>query len=303
MMSKRRRTYRACSTKRRTRAEIDDIKAAIKAVLKADNPMTVRQVFYQLVAREVIEKTEQQYQGTVIRLLTDMRMNHEVSFDWIVDESRHRRENQTYDNIADAARHTARFYRRNALQACPDYVEVWSEKEALAGIIESAAEEYDVPIIVSKGMPSITQLYGTARQIALAAHADEPKRTYIYQFGDHDPSGVLIPQTIERRLRQFCERFDCWEPVIERVALTEEQIEEFDLPTRPTKRDGNSHANTFEGDSVELDALPAVELRRLVRECIEQHISADALTTLRVAEESERELLEAWAGRIERRAR
>jgi hypothetical protein len=134
---------RHCPIKRprRTRAEIDKIKKAIVTVLKADHPMTVRQVFYQLVTRGVIEKTEEQYQGTVIRLLTEMRMDEEISFDWIIDESRRRRETQTYNNIADAARDTARFYRRNALHACPDYIEVWSEKEALAGIIESVAED------------------------------------------------------------------------------------------------------------------------------------------------------------------
>jgi hypothetical protein len=280
---------------------MDDIRTAIRAVLKDDHPMTVRQVFYQLVARGVIEKTEEEYQGTVIRLLTDMRLDDSVRFEWIVDESRRRRENQTYNNIADAARDTARFYRRSALQACPDYIEVWSEKEALAGIIEDAASEYDVPIIVSKGMPSLTQLHGSAVRIALAANAG--KQTYIYQFGDHDPSGVLIPQTIERRLHQFCEKFHCQPPIIERVALTEEQIDEFNLPTRPTKREGNRHAHKFEGDSVELDALPSSELRSMVREVIGRHISDHQLTTLRVVEESERGLLEAWAGRVSKRSR
>jgi hypothetical protein len=297
---KRSRSYRACSTKqaRRTRAEIDEIKAAIVAVLKADHPMTVRQVFYQLVVRGVIEKTEEQYQGTVIRLLTEMRMDGRIPFDWIVDESRRRRENQTYNNIADAARDTAKFYRRNALHACPDYVEIWSEKEALAGVIEDAASDYDVPIIVSKGMPSITQLYRSACELARAAHHAN-KHTYIYQFGDHDPSGVLIPETIKRRLNEFCWKFDCPAPFFERVALTEEQIEQFNLPTRPTKREGNRHANKFEGDSVELDALPANQLREMVREVIERHITSPQLIALRAAEESERELLEAWAHRVE----
>jgi hypothetical protein len=253
-MSGGRRSYRACSTKRRTRAEIDNIKATIRAVLKADHPMTVRQVFYQLVVRGVIEKTEEQYQRTVIRLLTDMRLSGEVSFNWIVDESRRRRITQTYNSIADAACHTADFYRRSALRECDDYIEVWVEKEALSGVLWDVTSEFDVPLLVSKGMPSITQLYGTACEIVRAASAG--KRSYIYQFGDHDPSGVLIPKAIERRLTEFCENFDCPSPTIERVALTEEQIGQFDLPTRPTKREGNPHANTFDGDSVELDALP-----------------------------------------------
>jgi hypothetical protein len=110
-------------------------------------------------------------------------------------------------------------------------------------------------VVVSKGMPSLTRLYETAVQIYDAVHAGKSK--FIYLFGDHDPSGVLIPQTIETRLNQLCEKFDCGAPYFERAALTFQQIEEFELPTRPTKRIGNSHANAFEGDSVELDALPA----------------------------------------------
>src|SRR5262249_23057890 len=97
-----RRISRACSTKR-TRAEIDDIRGAIKAILKDDHPMTVRQVFYALVVRNIIEKSEAEYQGTVIRLLTETRLSGAVSFNWIIDESRRRRATQTYDNIADAA--------------------------------------------------------------------------------------------------------------------------------------------------------------------------------------------------------
>jgi hypothetical protein len=251
-VSKRKPAYRARPIKRfrRTKADIDKIKSAIRSVLKADHPMTVRQVFYQLVVRGTIEKTEEEYQGTVIRLLTEMRIEDELSFDWIVDESRRRRITRTYNNIADAARDTAKFYRRSALRECPDYIEIWVEKEALSGVLWDVTSEYDVPLLVSKGMPSLTQLYGSAYQIARAARAD--KESYIYQFGDHDPSGVLIPKTIERRLTELCEKLDCPGPYFERVALTEEQITEFNLPTRPTKRNGNRHANKFEGDSVEL---------------------------------------------------
>jgi hypothetical protein len=74
------RSYRACSIKRdrRTKAEIDDIKAAIVAALKGDHPMTVRQVFYRLVVQKVIEKTEKEYQQTVIRLLTEMRLSGRI---------------------------------------------------------------------------------------------------------------------------------------------------------------------------------------------------------------------------------
>jgi hypothetical protein len=166
------------------------------------------------------------------------------------------------------------------------------EKDALAGAVWDVTSDYDVPLMISRGMPSITFLHGSAQEIYRAAQ--QGKRTFIYQFGDHDPSGVLIPQTIERRLDQMCERLDCPPPIVERVALTEEQIEEYSLPTRPTKRDGNRHAHKFAGDSVELDALPPRTLRAMVRDVIEQHISPEATQKLRVVEDSERELLRAW---------
>jgi hypothetical protein len=265
---------------------MEAIKAVIVEVLKNDHPMTVRQVFDQLVVRGTIEKTEEEYQGTVIRLMTQMRIDGSFPYSWVVDESRRVRITRTFNNIGEALEHTARFYRRSALAQSPDYLEIWVEKDALSG---DPASEYDVPRMVSRGMPSITFLHGTAQAIARAARRG--KRTYIYQFGDHDPSGVLILRTIERRLHQMCERFGVPGPIVERVALTAEQINEYDLPTRPTKREGNRHAKDFDGDSVELDALPPHVLRQMVTDVIEQHISASDTEILRVAEDSERQQL------------
>jgi hypothetical protein len=280
----------ACPIKRerRSKAEIATIKGAIYDAVKPQAPMTVRQAFYQLVVRGVIDKTEKEYRGTVIRLLTETRLTGELPFDWIVDESRITR---TFSNVADALWDTVRCYRRSALRDGDDYIEIWCEKDALAGLLWDVTSHYDVPLMVSRGMPSLTFLHGTAVNILKAAKAG--KDSYIYQFGDHDPSGVLIPQAIKTRLGEFCERFGCFPPFVERIALTEEQIKEFDLPTRPTKRDGNRHAKNFEGDSVELDALPPHELRSLVQEAIERHISQRALEITRAAEESERKILTA----------
>jgi hypothetical protein len=282
---------------RRTKAEMDDIRAAIKAVLTADNPMTVRQVFYQLVVRNVIDKTEAAYHNVVIRLLTDMRLSREISFDWIVDESRRTTTTRTFDNVADALNDTAKCYRRSALRESDVYIEIWSEKEALSGIIWDVASDYDVPVAVSKGVPSLSQIYISYTHIQAAARAGKP--SYIYQFGDHDPSGCLIPKIIESRLNQLCRRGfwygGCAFPTVERIALTPEQIRRYRLPSRPTKRAGNSHAKQFTGRSTELDALPPSDLRDLVRDCIERHIPSYQVAALRAAEESERDIIEAFA--------
>ena len=269
-----------------------DLRTTIVGILKADHPQTVRQVFYQLVTRGAVEKTEGEYSRTVVRLLSEMRLDGQISWDWITDESRTRQVTRTFDDVADALSYTAQHYRRSALQNSDAYIEIWSEKQALAGIIWDAASEYDVPVVVSKGMPSLTQIYQSFNQVRRAARVG--KCSFIYQFGDHDPTGCLIPRTIEGRLQEFCLKHRCPPPHVERIALTEEQIEDYGLPTRPTKRSGTHHAD-FEGDSVELDALPSAELRRLVSECIERHISQDQVEILREAEQSEREILEQLA--------
>lgn len=184
-----RRAYGACSIRsRRGPAEMAAIRAAIVGMLERDHPQTVRQVFYQLVTRGIIEKTEREYQGTVIRLLSDMRLDGQVRWDWIVDESRRPRETTTFESVADALGATARFYRRSALKDCPDCVQIWCEKEALTGIIWDVASDYDVPVFPSKGMPSLTLVYGSFRDIHRAAEAG--KQSYLYQFGDHDPTGA-----------------------------------------------------------------------------------------------------------------
>jgi hypothetical protein len=296
-------TYRACPTNRarRTKAEIAALRAAIHDVIEDDPPMTVRQVFYQLVAHGVIEKTEDQYQSTVIRLMTEMRLDGSLPYSWVVDETRRVRVTQTYDSIEHALEETAKFYRRSALEQSADYIEVWVEKDALSGALWDVTSDYDVPLMVSRGMPSLTFLHGTAEAIERAAKRG--KDSFIYQFGDHDPSGVLIPKTIESRLAEMCERLDVQAPYVERVALTEKQIKRYRLPTRPTKRNGNRHAHGFAGDSVELDALPPRTLRDMVREVIERHISPEATEALRTAEDSERELLRAWRAPRNRRPR
>jgi hypothetical protein len=146
-------------------------------------------------------------------------------------------------------------------------------------------------------MPSLTLLYGSATWISDAA--EQGKDSYVYQFGDHDPTGVIIPRTIASRLDELCDNLGCDGPTVQRFALTEEHIAQYNLPARPTKRDGNTHAHGFDGDSVELDALPPNVLRGMVRGVIEQHISPANLEVLRVAEESERELIRGLATHIQ----
>jgi hypothetical protein len=269
---------------------MEAIRAQLYDILRAQNPMTVRQVFYRMVTQPqpLIAKTEAEYKRTVGRLLVEMRRSGDIPFRWIADNTRWMRKPQSYDSLEEALENTARTYRRDLWTNQDVYVEVWTEKDALAGVLLDVTREWDVPLMVAKGFASVSFLYSAAEHIQ---EIDKP--TYIYYFGDHDPSGVAIDRRIERDLRGFAPGAEIH---FERVAVTPEQIREWKLPTRPTKRSEHDHrAKTFRGDSVEVDAIAPDTLRRLVRECIEQHIDPRRLKRLKAVERLERATLEQYA--------
>jgi hypothetical protein len=291
---------RSIKRPRRSRAEMDVIREAIVEVLSEHSPMTVRQVFYALTVRGATEKTEAEYKKTVVRLLDEMRWNGDIEWDDISDATRWMHKTQSYASVEDAIARTAKFYRRDLWADNDDYVEIWCEKEALAGVIAEVTEDYDVPLMVSRGFSSSSYLRRAAYKIT---GIDKP--TFIYHFGDHDPSGLWIKEQIERDLQRHLDdigAFDLRDFLFERIAVTPEQIKQWNLPSRPTKTEaeGNRHAKNFDGDSVELDAIPIDKLHQLVRKVISRHINLRQLDILRQAEVSERELLTAL-GKVDER--
>jgi len=275
---------------RRTKAEMQGLREQIYAILENYHPQTVRQLFYQLVSAGSIPKTEAAYQGIVVRLCGQMREDGELPWDWIADSTRWMRKPDSYSSIEEALRRTNETYRRNLWADQRAYVEVWVEKEALAGVLYEITEEWDVPLMVVKGFPSKDFVHGAAEAIEL-----EDKPAYLYYFGDQDPSGLWIWRDVQSKIRRYAPDADV---TFERVAVTLEQIKQYRLPTRPTKRKGNSHAKNFRGQSVEVDALPPATLQELVRGVIEQHIDTRQLRITKVVEQSEREGLTMLANTI-----
>jgi hypothetical protein len=288
--------YRPRPTKRRSKAEIGVIKAHLYGLLVAENPMSVRQVFYRMVSKGVIAKTEAEYKSTIVRLLGDMRRAGEIEFDWIADSTRWMRKPRTYSSLENMLRHSAASYRRSVWDNQDTYVEVWLEKDALAGVLYEETERWDVPLMVTRGYPSLSYLHSAA--VTIAAQEERGKTTHLYYFGDYDPSGLDIPRKVERDLREFAPDAEI---VFERVAITLEQIEELGLQTRPTKRT-DSRARSFIGESVEVDAIPPTTLRRMVSDCITRHVDESAYRVLLQAEKSEREVLMNLVGGIEKAA-
>ena len=272
--------------RRRTRVEIEEIKAGLFDILALQHPATVRGVFYQAVTRGLVAKTEAEYKRTVIRLLVVMRREGQLPYGWLADETRWMRKPASYASLADMLDQSAQLYRRALWDAQPSYVEVWLEKEALSGAIYEVTAEWDVPLMPTRGYPSLSFIHQAAEAIASQA-----KPTTIYYLGDHDPSGVDIPRVIERELRSMAPDVDL---TFIRLGVTRDQIAEYNLPTRPTKV-SDSRSKGFEGESVEVDAIPAPELRRLVGDAIACHVNPSDLQQITLVEQAERETLSRMA--------
>ena len=268
---------------RRTRQKIAELCDAIDAIVRTDAPMTVRQVFYRLVSAGLIDKTERQYNKVVVRLLTRMRLEGRLPWAWIADGTRWMRKTARYGSVEEALEATSRHYRRDYWRDLDDYVEVWLEKDALAGVLFGVTDEWGVPLMVTRGFASLSYIHNAAEMIERVG-----KPTHIYSFGDYDPSGMEIDRNLERRLREFAPYSEIH---FARVALKREQIEEYALPTRPTKRRANHGLGLHDGDSVEVDAIPPATLLGLVRGCIERHVDPARVAVLEAAEASERALL------------
>jgi hypothetical protein len=160
-------------------------------------------------------------------------------------------------------------YRRQlwADQHC--YIGVWSEKEAIAGVLHEITAEWDVPLMVTRGFASETFLYAAAKKIKSVQ-----KPTYIYHFGDLDPSGVSAANAIERRLREFAPDAEIH---FERAAVIESQVREFSLPTRPTK-ETDTRAKSWQGGLVEVDGIPSRILRSLVNNRIARNVDGKCIS-------------------------
>lgn len=279
--------------KRRTKAEMEQFYCDLMAIAGEIQPATVRQVFYAATVRHLVEKTENGYDSVGAAIL-HLRRAGRMPYRWIADNTRWMRKPRTYDNWQDALELTAETYRRSLWSDLDCHVEVWLEKDALAGVLYPETHQWDVPLMVCRGFSSESFLFDAAETIK---HHGGP--AYLYYFGDHDPSGLAIDNQITRRLHEFAPEVEI---NFRRVAVLPHQISGWDLPSRPVKRT-DSRARNWTGECVELDAIDPRQLRQLVRGCIEQHIDRHTLIAHKAIEEAERltlqSLLSNWRSREE----
>ena len=280
--------------RRRTREEMDALRAALVGIAMANQPASVRQLYYLAVSDGLIPKTEAAYL-TVARLLADARETGALPWKTIVDHTRAVHKLSTFNGIRDVMRAAQGSYRRAMWSTQADRVEVWLEKRTLLGPLMELSEEFDVGLFPCGGYPSRTFLHDAAEDAAISWER-KGQGTVLFYLGDHDPSGV----DIERSVRAGFARYAMTAGVsLTRLAVTEEQIAAMSLPLRPTKTT-DSRARSFRGGSVEVEAIPPDTLRAMVKDAITSCIDPQAWAVETAVEESHRDILGDWAaGRYE----
>jgi hypothetical protein len=284
---------------RATQWEVEQRRKQLFFTVAAMKPMTVRQVFYRATVEGIVEKTENGYdkvQNDLVHLrrygvlLAGQLTRTTLPYGWLADNTRLQRKPRTFNGIEEALERTAKFYRKDLWADADAYVEVWLEKDALSGVVYPVTSIYDVPLMVARGYASLSFLHSAAEYIN-----DLEVPTYIYHLGDYDPSGVNAGEKIEQTLREMAPDAEIH---FERLGVTPEQIEYWNLPTRPTKKT-DSRSKMFDSEiSVELDAIEPDRLRSIVKDAIERHLPPEQFKVLKAAEESERELLRAFVDRL-----
>jgi hypothetical protein len=251
---------------RATAAQMDERRDAIIQVVESRAPLSVRHVFYAVTGMGLVPKTQAGYQK-VQREVLRLRREGAISYRAIVDGTRYVRQSQTFDFLSEALRDTSRIYRRNLWSGSEYEIEVWCESDSIAGTIWPVADEWGLPLYVTRGYASETFLYNSA--------SEWNEGVVVLYVGDHDPHGRLIEETARERLAEFSGADVDWQ----RIAIAAEQIMQLGLPT------------SYDGHGVEAEAMDPDILRELLDQAIAEYADEDEIAILREAEASEREIL------------
>lgn len=318
--------YRSTNFRGASRKRINQ---AVEILGEYDQRLTVRQLYYQFVARGFIDNTPRMYQN-IASLITDARYAGLIDWNDIEDRGREPDEPGEWDSIEDIVNAAVRGFRLPRWAGQRYHVELWVEKQALAGVLSPIAKAHHVTLMVNKGYSSASAMKTSADRISeacklnvvigcascedhdaeeddgdcstcgekwepkafsFAAEDDDLVRTPIVLYlGDHDPSGEDMVRDIGDRLREFGV-----DAKVEKLALTMTQIRQFDPPPNPAKLTDSRAADYIarHGDqSWELDALPPRELTRIANSAIERYCDRGKMNEVIAEENGQRKRLE-----------
>jgi len=268
----------------KTFALIEKCNVILERYNAAGYDMTVRQVYYQLVAADEIENSDKSYNKIQV-LLNDARLAGLVDWDFIVDRTRGLRKLSAWDTPQGILESAHAGFRTDKW-ASQDYrPEVWIEKDALVGVFERVCNELEVPVLSCRGYASLSEMFEAGYR-RFASYIEDGQIPFILHFGDHDPSGIDMSRDIVDRVTLLSKT---GKPEFTRLALNMNQVDQYQPPPNFAKLSdtrASDYVIKFGNNSWELDALEPSVLSLLVRENI-LAIRDNDLWQEAVAEENE----------------
>ena len=264
--------YEAIKIQRRGLILIDQINEIIAEYEAAGYSLTLRQVYYQLVSKDIIENTEKSYKQ-IGNLVNNGRLAGLIDWEAIEDRTRTHRALSHWDTPAEIVETAARQYRRDLWEGQKKYCEIWVEKDALIGIVEQAAERLDTPCFSCRGYPSQSAVWAAAMRFI--SKTEQGRECVIIHLGDHDPSGIDMTRDIRERMAIFGATVD-----VNRIALNMPQIRQYRPPPNPAKETDTRAAGYIAehgSHSWELDALKPEILDGLITEAIKNNLRPKTL--------------------------
>lgn len=228
--------------------------------------LSLRQLYYQLVARAFVENTVQSYKN-VGSLVSDGRQAGLIDWDMIEDRGRETVAVAHWDSPADIVRAAANQFRINKWEGQDYHIEVMVEKDALSGVLIPVCHELDIAITANKGYSSSSTMYEIGRRLH-EKRQEESKEVCVIYLGDHDPSGIDMTRDVEDRLYMYSD--ECRIEVV-RVALNFDQVQLWQPPENPAKTTDSrykAYADKFGESSWELDAVEPAQLADLIRDIV-----------------------------------
>jgi hypothetical protein len=226
--------------------------------------LTLRQLYYQFVARGFVPNTQKEYKN-LGALVSDARLAGLIDWMYLEDRTRNLESNSHWPHPSSIVKSSAEQFRYDKWATQKSRIEVWIEKEALAGIFDGICGELDVPYLCCRGYTSQSEMWSASQR--LLRYKAAKQSVVILHFGDHDPSGIDMTRDIQERLKTFTGG----QIQLERLALNMNQVEKYNPPPNPAKETDSRHAGyvTEYGDeSWELDALEPVALVTLVSDAV-----------------------------------
>ena len=276
--------------------------------------LSLRQLYYQLVARDYIENSVKSYKR-IGNLISDARLAGLLDWEMIEDRGRETVLPTAWESPAEIVRAAANGFRVDRWEGQSQYCEVMVEKDALSGILEPVCRKMHVRFTANKGYSSSSAMYEAGKRIRGVMRSGERNisQVHIIYLGDHDPSGIDMTRDITERLVMFSglrEEIEDngWEVSdfiqIHRLALNYDQVEQWNPPENPAKETDSryqAYADQFGESSWELDAVEPRTLASLVEDQIVDFIDANQWQTILLREKEMRNELLGFADEYDRK--